>query len=350
MSGAEVAVWDHAPTPFPRGVVCDSCGAIASEVPLLRVIAGADGKFSLNLDPIKKQSTFYLTVRKARFRKVSPGVAVTACGSVALNTSQTSLPKSSLEGDVPKIAISSGNRDHLEKVVDAMGITDYDCYKGLAPSSTSDTCTANRTLGQLMGDLNALKGYGLIFISCSVSDPYAPKTNSDTTAQNLKTWVELGGKLVVTDDSFDFVEQTFPDAIDFAGPSADAGTPQPLNGGEVGTAVASLSAVVTNPNLAAWLKLFPSAINANNEVTLQGFLSKWAVQRTLGPGTSAIVRGIAPFTGGPADVPLTSLFEVNGCGRVIFSSYHTDTGTALLPQERILEYLMFEVAICTRIN
>ena len=350
ISGAEIAVWDRAPTPFPRGVVCDNCGIVGTEVPLQSVTAGADGTFSLNLDSVKKQTTLYVTVRKARFRKVSANVAVTACGSLALTKAQTSLPTNATEGDVPKIAISSGNRDHLEKVITSMGVTDYDCFKGLPAGAAGETCTANRTLGQLMGDLNALKGYGLIFIACAVGDTFAPVSGNDTTANNLRTWVDLGGKLVVTDASFDFVEQTFPDAINFAGPAADAGIPQPLNGGEVGTAAATVTGVVSDPGLAAWLRLFPSAITANNQVTLQGFLSKWAVQKTVGTGTSAIVHGTAQFTGGPADVPLTSRFEVKGCGRVIYSSYHTDTGTSLLPQERILEYLMFEVATCTVIN
>lgn len=350
ISAAEIAVWDHAPTPFPRGVLCDACGALGSEQPLQSVVSGADGKFTLNLDPVKKQATFFLTVRKARFRKVSAAVAITACGSVALTVAQTSLPKTSAEGDVPKIAISSGNRDHLEKVITAMGVTDYDCFKGLPAGSTTDTCTAGRTLGQLMGDLNALKGYGLIFISCAPADTYAPTSGSDTTAQNLRAWVELGGKLVVTDASYDFVEQTFPDAIAFSGPTAAVGTPQPLNGAEVGTAAATVTGIVSDVGLAAWLRLFPLAINASDQVALQGFLSKWAVQKTVGTGTTSIVHGTAPFSGGSSDVPLTSRFEVKGCGRVIYSSYHTDTGTALLPQERILEYLMFEVADCTVIN
>jgi hypothetical protein len=49
------------------------------------------------------------------------------------------------------------------------------------------------------------------------------------------------------------------------------------------------------------------------------------------------------------DVPLTTEFSVAGCGRVVFSSFHTYTGTgasASAANEKIMEYLIFAVAQC----
>lgn len=347
ISGAEISVWDHVPAPLGRGVVCESCTAEVSDKPLLTAIAAADGTFSLSLDTLKKRANYIVTVKKARFRRVLPGVNLEACGATVLTPAQAALPKNTTEGDVPKIAISSGNRDHLEKVVDAMGITGYDCFKGLPASSTTDTCMASRTLGDLVSNPNLLDQYGLLFVSCAVSNPFSPMSQDDSRAKNLRAWVERGGKLVVTDDSYDFVEQTFPDAIDFQGAAAASGRAQAVDAAEVGSAVDTVTGVVNDEGLAAWLKLFPSAIDAAKQVALHGFLAKWAVQRAPGPGTQVVVHGQAPFSNASADVPLTSRFEVKGCGRVIYSSYHTDSSGTLLPQERILEYLMFEVAACT---
>src|SRR5690606_7660251 len=47
-------------------------------------------------------------------------------------------------------------------------------------------------------------------------------------------------------------------------------------------------------------------------------------------------------------LPLTVTYEPAGCGRVLFSTYHTtDTPHAgLAPQERILVYLIMEIGVC----
>jgi hypothetical protein len=50
------------------------------------------------------------------------------------------------------------------------------------------------------------------------------------------------------------------------------------------------------------------------------------------------------------DVPLTAKFDVPTCGRVLFSSYHTYTGTgaaASTANEKIMEYMIFAAAYCT---
>ena len=344
---AEVAVWFAAPASLARGVVCENC-AVSADVPLASTITGLDGSFVLNLDAVTKSTSLVVTVRKARFRTVNAAIAITACGATSLAGTKVTLPGSSAAGDLPRIAVSSGNRDHLENVLRAMGITEYDCVKGLAASSTAETCTRPTTLGQLLADPTQLATYGMLFIACAPSDTFEP--GSAAAAANLRTWVNAGGKLIVTDDSYDFVEQAFPDAVDFMAPAAAAGVAQAPNTAEVGVAVTSLTGTVTDSNLQGWLSHFPATI-AGNAVQLTGFLSKWAVMRGVGLQTSVLVHGPASWTGGTGDVPLTASFEVNHCGRVIFSSYHTDSGsTSLKPQERILEYLMLQVGQCTEIN
>jgi hypothetical protein len=73
--------------------------------------------------------------------------------------------------------------------------------------------------------------------------------------------------------------------------------------------------------------------------------------------TTPGVSGAKPTNPGPPmSYPQTVRFDVapsgttNTCGRVIYTSYHTlpttMTGSTLQPQERILEYLMFEATAC----
>jgi hypothetical protein len=352
VESAMIEVWDVAPKALDHGV---SCGGCTQSPALAMGLSGPNGVFKASLDLLPVAASYVVTVRKAGFRRLLPSVAITACADNPLTAAQTSLPGKSADGDLPKIAVSSGPKDHLEKVLDALGISEYDCYKGWS----SDTCASGKDLGQLLADPTTMKTYAMIFISCSPADTYHPKSGTDPVAVNLRNWVTTGGRLVVTDLSYDFIEQAFPDAVDFQGTQEPAGTAQPPDTAEVGTYSSSLLGTVADTSLAAWLTNFPSAINGSQQVVIKGFLSNWAVQSAPGTGTKVIVHGQANWTGGSGDVPFTSQFDVAGCGRALFSSYHTDvdnTGVTdgglpmLWPQERILEYLMLEVGTCIVVN
>ncbi len=61
------------------------------------------------------------------------------------------------------------------------------------------------------------------------------------------------------------------------------------------------------------------------------------------------VVGSGPDSNGPA--PLTVTFEPTGCGRVMYSTYHTTNGhhPGLYMQERILLYLIMEIDVCSNV-
>jgi len=46
--------------------------------------------------------------------------------------------------------------------------------------------------------------------------------------------------------------------------------------------------------------------------------------------------------------PMTVTYEPVGCGRVLFSTYHTTDSVhvGLVPQERVLLYLIMEIGVC----
>jgi hypothetical protein len=84
----------------------------------------------------------------------------------------------------------------------------------------------------------------------------------------------------------------------------------------------------------------------------------WAVQKKANPKlpTKVWVTAPAKWAGGSGVRPMTTSFDFfdtdnKGCGRVTFSSYHTyGNATKLLPQERILEYLILEIGTCIDIK
>ena len=294
--------------------------------------------------PAGPDITFVINV--GRFRKVTQLPA--KCGANTAPNPATTLPGKTADGDIPKIAVSTGNSDHLDQILSVLGITEYDCYEGRASTSTTPTCTPIDTVANLFTKASSktIDDYHLLFVSCA---PNAYKTfGSPTIASNTANFVTAGGRLFATDMSYDYVAEAFPSQITWMGPS---GSPQPVDGANVGVA-GTYTGNVDDPQLAAWLNKLGAT--TGNTVSLQGFLNPWSVQASLPKTSRLIVDGTVSYTGGSSDVPLTTEFDVSSCGRVIYSSYHTAGGTVtpgnLLPQERILEYLMFEVATCVTVG
>jgi hypothetical protein len=342
--------------PLNHGVACDQCGGTEGGTLAISTVTGIDGRFQLTLDSLPQASSVQLWVQKARFRRVT-AVPVIACTQNQLSGSPLSLPGHASQGDVPKIAVTSGNSDHLAKVLDDLGI-EYDCFRDTG-TSAQDTCaSSSTTLEQLLLTPTTLQSYGMLFISCSFSGLYesdlaSASGNGPTMRQNLSDYVDAGGKVIITDDSYDYVEQVFPEMINFEPATSTPSVPQPVNAAQIGIYTDSLNGTLSDGDMIAWLQNL-GALNSDGTVALYGFLDQWAVMNSVDPSAEVLVTGNVSWTspqGGSlsGSRPLTVQFERNHCGRVIFSSYHTDNGSTAaspLPQERILEYLMLQVGTC----
>ncbi len=350
--------------PFPAQF-CDKCDQPIDEA-YVSTTSSSDGSFALSLDGVPYAATVDFVVRIGRFRKVT-SLAVNACTTASAPLGARKLPGSSAEGEIPKIAVSTGNVDHLDDILDALGITEYDCYEGRATGSSS-SCTL--VPGKKIPDVLAgtagttpLSDYHMLFLSCAPGAWTKWSTTgygAATMAQNINAFVTSGGRLIATDTAYDYLEQAFPDAIEFAGPpvgAPPAGVAQPVAGANVGCSSGAqmlVPATVDDAALASWLSLVGVPTSPN--VDLKGFLQPWSVMESLPASTTQIVHGQVSYDESlafsscqSAVRPLTSQFDVAGCGRVIYSSYHTLSAVnpqGLTAQEKILEYLMFSVASC----
>jgi hypothetical protein len=324
--------------PFPAGNYCNQCDQ-PLDVWYTHTPSATDGTFSLDLAEVPYGASVQFVVNVGRFRKVT-SIPV-ACGANTAPKAAATLPGTSTDGDIPNIAVSTGNSDHLDQILVALGITEFDCYEGRTYSGSS-TCTTIDTVANLMNNASkkSLDDYHLVFISCA---PNAYKTwGTPTMATNLSTFVNAGGRVFATDMSYDYVAQAFPSNITWMGPS---GSPQPVQSANVGVG-GTYTGNVDDSELLAWLQKL--GVTTTNTVPLQGFLNPWSVQSSIPMTTTLVVDGTVSYTGGSGDVLLTTEFDVSTCGRVMYSSYHTAGGTptSLLPQERILEYLMMQVGTC----
>ena len=353
ISGALVYLSSTKPAPIPNHLFCDKCVQLSSND---YVLTEANGTFVLPVFSTGKQ---FLIVQKGQFRRVRE-IDVHA-GDQNAPTEFTTLPSRSDEasGDhIPRMAVIIGQWDAIEVSLAKLGLgkvvsgawgtlkvedASFDQYAGHWPPDPNDPLDP----GKLLHDWNTISQYNIVFIPCSGSD--GTDCNDYTSGEpkvqeNLRNFVKAGGKLYVTDYSYDYLRQPFPGFIDWEDET-----------NEIGSACQDGSydapAQVEDQGLHDWLQ----AIGISNFELKQS----WTTIDSLHTASSFDADGkpadITPKvwvtalkTSGPH--PATVSFQY-GCGRGLFSTYHTEASDSngaseLLPQEKALLYVLLEVSVC----
>ena len=107
--------------PFKPGISCDRCGVVASGHPVVSAVSDAQGHFTLNNVPAGKDIPLVVQVGKWRRQVTIPNV--TACQQNVLTDSNlTRLPRNRKEGDIPSIAVATGECDQLGCVFAKIGV------------------------------------------------------------------------------------------------------------------------------------------------------------------------------------------------------------------------------------
>lgn len=368
--GAIVYLTSTRPEPIPQQVFCEKCvDAPASAVTTLH-----DGSFTIsNAVP----GTYWLVIQKGQWRleqEITLGV-----GTLTLPASQTTLPNT-LDPDnglwIPKAAIVLGTNDNIEDVLGKVG---FDSMNGNDFVDVPGTgITVYNSASQLLGSLDTLRQYHIVFFPCNtaIGDSGVPELSNQTALDNVRRYVNEGGKLYVTDWSGEVMDRPFPPQITLGDSGADsAGTYDPINfggtlttmGDSDGGSYTSEDAEAVDDDLNAWLGLqiaptptspAPGAINADS-FSVAGNWNWISALTTVQTGMDAEnlpiydepkawLIGSRPFSDG-VKRPLSVTFEPTGCGRVLFSTYQTANGNhaGLHPQERVLLYLIAEIGQCS---
>lgn len=332
------------PQAFTPGATCDRCGSVPSGEPLVTALSGADGKFVIENVPVG--TDIPLVIQVGRWRRQVRIPNVEACKDNPLGGELTRLPRSKAEGDIPLMAIATSPYDPTECIMRKIGIADEEftvpsatgrvhIYKGAGATLAGATPPAATTL---WADATNLKRYDLVAFPCQTSGgPDVPGR------ANIKTYADEGGRVFVTDLSQDIIK------------SGAAPWPSTANWSVSGAYTNPASIDTTFPKgnaLADWLQ----AIGAT---TTRGQLNLTATFARL---TSAV----APAQRWVYSSSTTQTYSFNTpvgtdaasqCGRVVYSSFHIASGagasfpsecnnTPLTAQEKVLEFLLFDLAAC----
>ncbi|MEZ5337298.1 MAG: Ig-like domain-containing protein [bacterium] len=307
-----------------------------------------DGSFSLGGIPVGTQ-TFVL--RKGIFEEtfsfnVQEGSNVLPSGLTTLDAA-----------DAGEMLVVTGQYDVIENVLAKLGLGQVDASGNLIPGTEIfqlvdgagklDDATYD-DFDELFIDSTGYSSYRTIFLNCG-NDFEAEFFADADAANNLRDWVEAGGRLYCTDWSYDFAEQLWPEMVSFentAGSGDGLGsTPGLANEAQLGASQGEVQADIEDAFLLSWLN-GRGAANPDNTLDVTDWLPAWSVIHSVDPAVKVWVSGTVSF-GFPSTTqerPLTISFEA-GSGNVLFSSYHTEenASSALTPQDRVLQFLIFEV-------
>lgn len=266
-----------------------------------------------------------------------------------LTPTQSQLPTADSEdGSTAKIAVIAGQYDKLQDVLKKLGMTESSGFELFYPYGSGRAQTEK--VISLISSADELSKYDLVMINCGSSlETYL---EDEGIRSAIKAYVQNGGRLYVTDQAYDVVEQIFPRAIRFAGDPSNDAVKSSMNAAEQGTGGLQIKAQVDDQTLLRWLRdrvcfdpiqsiSNANCVNADGSVSISGFSGQWALMDSVGPGTTAWISSQA----NGKYRPLTALFN-HGAGKVLYSSYHTHhsgNATVPTPQERVLQYFVFEV-------
>lgn len=326
IAGALVYLVQKKPDPIPDVNYCDSCVQLDKSTP--EVLTKADGTFEIVANRIGKQ---FLVVQKGQFRRVVE-VEVVEGKDVDLGRSDTLLPSSSntSTGDhVPSVLVVDTDYDDIESTLDKLGM-----------SSQKEIQTGRLSL---LRDPARLAKYQIIFLPCGTcatrggsqfignDDALDPQVQA-----TLKDWVQKGGKLYVTDFAYSFLNETWKNYVTF----------EPTRGCD--TSAYDTPARIDDTGLKDWLD---GQGHTNFEFENAWLKINYVNEVQADDGDGGVKRFSpkvwAYGNDGTRSRPMTLSFE-DACGRVLYSAYHSEGtgGTQLLPQEKALMYVLFEVTTC----
>ena len=361
---AIVYVPNTTPAALKKGVTCDQCGTVASGNPVVATLSQSTGAFALTKVPVGNDVPLVVQIGKWRRQVVIPKVA--ACQETRLDGALTRLPKSRAEGDLPRIALTSGGCDKLGCMLPKVGIdasefgveADGDTkavhtFLGLGGSGPAGAASAS----SFWRDVDKLKKYDMVILSCECNESLDNKARA---MPAMTEYLKAGGRIFTTDYMYTWYRDT-PDAAFKAATTISGGAP--LGGNPVALDVS----FPKGKALSDWLKaVYPSSlpIAAGNLPFNLVFANLRSVDTTKvqvwgSSGTSsATAPPIVPriFTvnlpvGVPADQQCGKGVHidahVNTSGRdLVDAQFPVSCGSPLNEGEAALAFFFFDLASC----
>jgi hypothetical protein len=365
--------------PFPAGITCDVCGATAAGDPLVSTYTAPDGTFSLPNVPVG--DAIPLVVQLGRWRRQ---FTVAIPGACAANTApgMLTMPKTHLEGDIPRVAILTGGYDPVECTLRKMGVADSEftnpdgggrinfytaidsdqhyTLQGHGAAIDAQTPAQAALFATTSGGQPVIDQYDMVVLEC---EGY-PQTESASDLAAMLAYANAGGRIFASDFAYAWLQGngSFANAANWTGAQ--------WAGGVANNISIDLTSNPKGMAFAKWLEVVGVSTAGSHLIAhmYPGFHNTGGVT----PPTQQWLYWNAPPHNTSAPLHFTfntpvGAASTNQCGRVVFSDWHAEqpgTGGAqapqgaafpaecesgpMTPQQAILEFTLFDLSACVQ--
>jgi hypothetical protein len=367
--GATVYVPNRPVDPITSGATCDRCANLSGD-PIARTVTDESGKFVLQNMPVATDVPVVIQVGKWRRQITVP--AVPGCVDTAIDTGVTRLPKNKTEGDIPLMALTTGEYDALECLLRKIGLDDSEfttaggngrvhLFSSLGGSDKFDAARGGGTFAaatSLWSTEQSLSTYDVVFMSCEGGQDIGKKPQTSRAA--MKSYADKGGRVFASHWHNVWLEKGPPpwnQAISWNLTLDDLGNVP----------------VDINPNfpksmpLTNWLRNV-GALNSDGKLELRDtqhtalsvdptYAESW-IQLATTANNLPSVQYASMVT------PIEKPDAIDKCGRVVYSDIHVSTADDSAPskafpsqscttdvkvlteQEKVLAFMIFDIASC----
>jgi hypothetical protein len=185
----------------PDGIACETCASVVLN-PLRSALTDGKGEFVLENVPVEKDVPIVIQVGK--WRRLLHVDVTKQCEENKVPDRTLKLPKNGEEGNMPQIAVTSGEYDALECLLRGIGIDDSEFVSG---DSDSGHVHVFKGAGGGMGtsaqdfwnDAAQLRKYDMVLLSCEAAEHLENKGGDDPSARaSMYEYLNAGGKVFAT--------------------------------------------------------------------------------------------------------------------------------------------------------
>lgn len=347
--------------PVPEGLSCDQCDAQLSGSPVVSAITDTQGRFTLENVPVGADIPLVMQVGK--WRRVVTIPTVAECVENPLTDPEvTRLPRSKTEGNIPRIALTTGSADPLFCLLRRLGLDDAEYgvmgsearihfYRGANGSTGydggfgdppgSDFPDGPTTLWS-----NGWENYDIVMLSCEGSENPGPK-NGHRGA--LLDYIDQGGRVFATHYHYDWFQDDAPAELQAL---ATFGTASNSFDGQVDIEQTFPKGIA----LAEWLDFVDGSSPFGHFQVVDGRRHATFIDTNLARiWVTYLMNSIYFSFNAPIGAP-----EDQQCGRMVFSDIHVSAGAGnpdgdfpstcingpLTEQEKVLLFMLFDLSAC----
>ncbi len=363
------------PGPVSDTLACDRCSSTLPGGAVAQATSGEDGTFTLENVPVGDNIPLIITSGKWRRQITIPRVE--QCVDTPLVAAQTALPKNKAEGDIPKIAVTTGNADSMECLARKLGIEDSEIstnagagrihlYAGngvnkFVSGFPGGSAQSFGGAEPFWSSADALKAYDIVILSCEGSQ-LGGTAKSQGALDAMKAYADAGGRVFASHWHNIWISGKFQNGVGAPTPAVwDSIATWESRTDYNGLEVIDEAANPKGQAFANWMVNVMASTTRGEFPVTQGKVTSVSLDQTKAE------RWV--YTKGAGMTPQMFQFTTPNevvpdqrCGKVVFTDMHVSgsrmsgdfpnscvggaSNLSLTPQEKALAFMFFDIASC----